>query len=201
MSFTAWLGRLGIVLDFAAFLFAAPELLGDKRLKKIEAVLRTLLNRYLTYPLWQRRVVTSSVVLTTFFILLVFSFYSNQTRVLFGCLITIWVLSFVVMAITGFKKGSKWLDKEAEELDIDNAISRGKHEEPRGAYNLLVIIMLLFPPLAIIELMIEKGLLLLAKRLLPELTQKKGLRRRSLYIAAMLFTAGIIFQIIATFEY
>ncbi len=199
MTFTIWLGRLGIIFDFLAFLFATPELLGEKRIIRLEIATKKFLNRYLGYPLWRRRVVTSAVIIIVFLLLLIWTSYINQEKILFGFAIVVWIGSFCFLVITEYNKGSEWLKKWSSDLDIDVATSKSKEEEPEDIYHLLAVIMLLFPPLTVIELFMEKGFLIAGKKLLPVLAKDKGLRRRTLYAAAILFAIGIILQLLGTF--
>ena len=95
-------------------------------------------------------------------------------------------------------KEPDWQKKWSSNLCVGNSLSKEK-EKLDGIYGLLAVIMLLFPPLAAFELLIEKGLLTLGEKLLPILAKDKGLRRRSLYTATILFTTGIVLQFIGTF--
>ncbi|RLD04734.1 MAG: hypothetical protein DRI32_05170 [Chloroflexi bacterium] len=165
---------------------------------KIETSTKKILNKYLGYPLRRRRVVTSVVVFTILLFLFIWTSYINQEKVLLGVLIAIWIGFICFLTFASYTKEPDWQKKWSSNLCVGNSLSKEK-EKLDGIYGLLAVIMLLFPPLAAFELLIEKGLLTLGEKLLPILAKDKGLRRRSLYTATILFTTGIVLQFIGTF--
>lgn len=196
MSITAWLSRFGIIFDLLAFLFSAPELIGEKRLLKLEIVVKNILKKYVSYPIWRRRIVTSSLMLIIIILLLIWASSLNLEKILFNALAIIWLCYFLFLGFMGYTKGTSWVTRWFSDININN--DKDDSEDGNDIYDLLALVLILFPPLAVVEMIIEKGLLFMGNRLLPELAKSKGLRRRSFYFSVFLFVIGVTLQLLGT---
>jgi len=196
MSITTWLSRFGIIFDLLAFLFSAPELIGEKRLLKTEIVVKNILKKYVSYPVWRRRIVTASIMLIIIILLLMWASSVNQEKILFNALAIIWLCYFLFLGFMGYKEGTSWVTQWFSDINVNK--DKNDSEEGNDIYDLYALVLILFPPLAVIEMIIEKGLLFMGNRLLPDLAKSKGLRRRSFYFSVFLFVVGIVLQLLGT---
>jgi hypothetical protein len=125
-----WIMQIGMTLEFLSFWFAAPEILGEKRLKKYEDILEA----------------------------------SLKTSRFYGILLAFLILVLIPTVYFYFSDYGVW----------PLAITSG-----------LLLIMIIF--------------IWIASKLLPILADDTRIRRRWIAIGAILFIAGFLLQMAATF--
>jgi len=217
MELTNLLNRIGIILEYLAFWFAAPEILGEERLSKLEQLAARLLTKLLQYEsprrqigLWLAVLVIASLALYLGFIL-----PASADKIIVnsaGAIAITWTLFILVLIVK----------PERELTDVNF----------HGERNITVAIYLLFSILAFILVAV---LLWLEKRpasigdffdllrivfqpsliatavLLPfsrfisptlwliEKFNGRRVRQHSLYIGIVIFHLGMGLQFLATF--
>ena len=184
-----WVNRVGIALEFLSFWFAAPEILGKRRLRamerKVERVIRALPLALLMLFFW-----TAMVVLTVWF------------GILWGWRMLLVALA-VVLAIGAVLKimlRQALLDLVLLEWELVMMVGvfwKLIVESPWSSVTLLLLL---------VFMMATGGMMLVhiygpkvVQPLLRLLADDARIRQRSLAVGAVLFVVGFLLQLIATF--
>jgi len=184
-----WVNRVGIALEFLSFWFAAPEILGKRRLRamerKVERVIRALPLALLMSFFW-----TAMVVLTVWFGIL------WGWRMLLVALAVVLAIGAVLKIMLG--QALLFLVLLEWELVMMVGVSwKLIVESPWSSVTLLLLLVFMMA--------MGGGMLVhiygakVVQPLLRLLADDARIRQRSLAVGAVLFVVGFLLQLIATF--
>lgn len=184
-----WINRLGLVFEFLSFWFAAPEILGEKRLRTLE-----------------RRLERGLRALPRILLILLFSTAMVVVTVMFG-LLWGWRMLLVVLAVLLAMAAVFWILLGQtllfwvvlvwELVMIGGVFWKliGQKSWSMVTSWLFLALMMAMAGLVLVDLYGFK----VVRPLLRTLADDKRIRQRSLAVAAVLFVVGFLLQLIATF--
>jgi len=192
-----WVNRVGIVLEFLSFWLAAPEILGEERLRALERVLERGIRALPLTVLMVLRLTGLALVVMAF-VVAMGGGWKAVVLVMVGWILVTVVLS---MLMRGWRLKPVEVGVVVSSFVIVLAVVAAmllNWEETLLWWKVLIVLGLLIMVVAGTGFML-KSLDKTVAPLLQVLADDKRIRQRSLAVGAVLFVVGFLLQLVATF--